>query len=1373
MKGLSVRVLAVLTILSMLLSLLPGTAIAAPSTPEGASRVESSADAYLNKISPDLREAALSGSTQKVQVLVFAQPGTKFGTLLERPLTRKLNFDGLRITSGWVSEAGLLKLAGLSGVDAIINMGPGVIPPPPVDNEGTKPKLNRSAGAPAKTGVAPTAAKPSLWHGRDVMGAARANAAGFDGNGVIVSVNDTGIDFGHPDLQGTQARETDPASPYYGWPLVADGSSIVTYLTSGSTAGTSYADTTSTFHYPTGTVTGTVDIFNGVMTHTITFRNTSKSGVYHYGWHPDFSLGYVEGPDDTDVSPMILVVDENTAGVYDTVYVDLGNGLELTYDFINARPARKGHEEVWADLTGDGIADVSGGMIYWIADGTHFMPGADVLFDLTGFVPPGNGDLVAFFGDYNQDSHGTGVASQVVAQGVITSQFGQGYNVPNLPGVTSDGQVAGGVLRGMAPKARLFGAYWGDAFDNWILAALGYDGLMGTADDAQIITNSWGYLSILPGWDYYSRLVTFVVQRINPYTTILAAAGNGGYGYGIMDTHGASSSVLTVGASTQYGTDDGFSIISDTTQITFDDIIYYSNRGPNGLGQAKPQVTCIGNSASGAHPLNLSVSPFTGFYDGQTAWYEFGGTSQATPICAGVLADVVQAYKMRTGSWPTYLQATRLLMSGADNLNYDTLTQGAGRANADRSTRIAAWLEGVYVSPSQWTAGNYRGTTYEAFSHIMFPGTASSQVFSITNWNMTNPMTVSITSDYLVKISEVITDFTTQPMSQESNYTFRKPDYLWRIDPMIPEDTDLMEINVYSPYGEFSFGDPTVPSTQKSRGDNAWYSRVYNWTDWNHNGVLWTDSNGSGTVNPGELDEPATDPLTEAVNPNISLELNQLNEGNNSANTLQLRVQKPLERMTDGLWFGLVHRVRSTTQPQTHLQIKYTFYKHVAWPWLTTDMTTLTVPPSSTVSFTATMTIPPTTTLGLYEGAIRVVDEGQPELTTVIPVVVNVAANTTDFTYSSPNGSDQIFDNGRVFGGYDWRGNGWYPQGDWRQFFTDVPDDAELPANSRFLVQATWVYTPTDIDILAYGRGDHYCTIPVPTPIVGPYNLVPTGGSPQTVHSTGTGNAYTFRTSSGGATELITAKLQAGLNEFMLHNVLYNGPASGEPFTLTVGTAALNPASIAVTTTQAQFAVPMSFVASLDLPNGLQALGFGLSRPTVYDNQFVATGANNYYTFTVNTAGLLTLRTEPTGSNYDIDLYLERFSGTTWVPYAQSGGPDAYESIQVTLPPNGTYRARVNGYDVPGPTYKYRLTIDILQGTDVTVTGLPTGPISAGTTVTFTANLNNLNWVGQRSGILYVGPAGSPTAFSVPIVVTRPTMTLYMPYIVVNNTPTP
>ena len=42
---------------------------------------------------------------------------------------------------------------------------------------------------------------------------------GFEGNGVIVGVIDDGIDFAHPDLQGTTARVTDPDSPYYGWPM--------------------------------------------------------------------------------------------------------------------------------------------------------------------------------------------------------------------------------------------------------------------------------------------------------------------------------------------------------------------------------------------------------------------------------------------------------------------------------------------------------------------------------------------------------------------------------------------------------------------------------------------------------------------------------------------------------------------------------------------------------------------------------------------------------------------------------------------------------------------------------------------------------------------------------------------------------------------------------------------------------------------------------------------------------------------------------------------------------------------------------------------------------------------------------------------------
>ena len=52
---------------------------------------------------------------------------------------------------------------------------------------------------------------------------------GFTGQGVKVLVNDSGIDFCHPDLYGTWATVADPESPYAGWPLMFDAYSM--YLT--------------------------------------------------------------------------------------------------------------------------------------------------------------------------------------------------------------------------------------------------------------------------------------------------------------------------------------------------------------------------------------------------------------------------------------------------------------------------------------------------------------------------------------------------------------------------------------------------------------------------------------------------------------------------------------------------------------------------------------------------------------------------------------------------------------------------------------------------------------------------------------------------------------------------------------------------------------------------------------------------------------------------------------------------------------------------------------------------------------------------------------------------------------------------------------
>ena len=68
-------------------------------------------------------------------------------------------------------------------------------------------------------------------------------AKGYTGDGVNVAVVDTGVDFAHIDLQGTQATVNDTDSPYHGWPIAFDPQSMRTYLDTGSTDDTWYADT--------------------------------------------------------------------------------------------------------------------------------------------------------------------------------------------------------------------------------------------------------------------------------------------------------------------------------------------------------------------------------------------------------------------------------------------------------------------------------------------------------------------------------------------------------------------------------------------------------------------------------------------------------------------------------------------------------------------------------------------------------------------------------------------------------------------------------------------------------------------------------------------------------------------------------------------------------------------------------------------------------------------------------------------------------------------------------------------------------------------------------------------------------------------------
>lgn len=97
----------------------------------------------------------------------------------------------------------------------------------------------------------------------------------------------------------------------------------------------------------------------------------------------------------------------------------------------------------------------------------------------------------------------------------------------------------------------------------------------------------------------------------------------------------------------------------------------------------------------------------------------------------------------------------------------------------------------------------------------------------------------------------------------------------------------------------------------------------------------------------------------------------------------------------------------------------------------------------------------------------------------------------------------------------------------------------------------------------------------------------------------------------------------------------------------------------------------------------------------------------------------------------------------------------AHEAVTLIHPADGNYQIWAQGWSVSG-TPTATLKIDALQGNDLTVSGVPSGAVPAGTLVNLTVNYNKSMTSGQDYfGELLLGPNEAPAALSVPIKITR------------------
>ncbi|WP_261131261.1 S8 family peptidase [Bacillus sp. Marseille-Q3570] len=152
---------------------------------------------------------------------------------------------------------------------------------------------------------------------------------------------------------------------------------------------------------------------------------------------------------------------------------------------------------------------------------------------------------------------------------------------------------------------------------------------------------------------------------------VCVAAGNSGPNAQTISSPGVSDRVITVGASEDYNTADK----SD------DDVASFSSRGPTVYGVEKPDILAPGVNIVSLRSPNSYIDKLQKSSRVDGDYFVMSGTSMATPICAGVVALMLQHSPNATPD-----QIKEMLLKGADQREgLDPNIYGRGFINAENS----------------------------------------------------------------------------------------------------------------------------------------------------------------------------------------------------------------------------------------------------------------------------------------------------------------------------------------------------------------------------------------------------------------------------------------------------------------------------------------------------------------------------------------------------------------------------------------------------------------------------------------------------------------------------------------------------------------
>jgi len=374
----------------------------------------------------------------------------------------------------------------------------------------------------------------------------------------------------------------------------------------------------------------------------------------------------------------------------------------LTPFFDNAAPAVNASAAWQSNYTGSGIG------VALIDSGVNSHP--DLL--TTGLLPLSR--VV-----YNQ--------SFVPGSSSSADAYGHGTHIAGLiagSGLSSTGPLFSQTFKGIAPGAQIVNLRVldanGSATDSSVIAAINQAIALKSKYNIRVINLSLGH-AVYESYKLDPLCVAVEKAWKNGIVVVVAAGNNGRYqptnGYATVTSPGNDPYVLTVGSMKPMG----------TPQRTDDLIASYSSKGPTVIDHvAKPDVVAPGNLLASTETSNTALYntetsnqiPYSSYiYGGSSSpskiYFELSGTSMATGVVSGIVADLLQAHPAMT---PDQVKA-RLMKTASKSFptsssvydpptgitytsQYDIFTVGAGYVDMAAALASTELSSGSAKSPT-------------------------------------------------------------------------------------------------------------------------------------------------------------------------------------------------------------------------------------------------------------------------------------------------------------------------------------------------------------------------------------------------------------------------------------------------------------------------------------------------------------------------------------------------------------------------------------------------------------------------------------------------------------------------------------------------